>query len=181
MCPVQCSAMVAAGGYNILLLAKVWPGSATVALSDWIRRRCTWWGLPGELIVERDGRAVALLDDRQFHEMFWWAWRITPLTDDPHENTAIFSGGFWDDSQIERTVFRSKASGEVADTAFWPASQPIRDGRLILRGAYGPVPVRFRRTPILWLRLLLIGGGALEPPPEDTSPVVPPRGATTRS
>lgn len=101
--------------------------------------------------------------------MFWLAWRITPLTTDPHGKSAVLSDGFWDDAQIERTVFRSKASGEVADTAFWPGSQPIRDGRLILRGAYVRSPVRFGRNPILWLRLFLLGGGSYDPPPKDTS------------
>jgi hypothetical protein len=101
-----------------------------------------------------------LLDDGQFHEMFWLAWRITPLATDPHGKSLVFSDGFWADSQIERTVFRSKASGQVAGSAFWAGSQPIRDGRLILRGAYVPVPVRPGHNPILWLRLLLLGGGA---------------------
>jgi len=139
-----------------------------VGISQWVRRRCTWWGIPAELLVDREGQRVALLDDRQFHEMFWSAWRITPLTDDPQQRSALLSDDFWKESHLGKTVFRSKQSGDVAH-AFWPLSQPVRAGRLILRGAYVPTPVRFWRTPFLWLRLLLLGGGAFDPAREDTS------------
>lgn len=132
-------------------------------ISEWVRRRCSMMGIPAELLLERDGRNAALLDDPLPEDMFWFTWRITPLTPDP----AVLSEDFWADSLLDTTVFRCKRSGMVADTAFWAGSQPVRDGRLVLRGAYVPVAISFRRHPILWTRLLFLGGGAHEPPPPD--------------
>jgi hypothetical protein len=115
--------------------------------------------MPQALIVERDGTAVAVLDDPRLDDMFWFAWRINPLSEDPEQRAAVSSDAFWADAMLDRTVFRGKASGEVAG-GFWAGSQPVRDGRLILRGAYVPAAVKPTRNPVLWLWLLIGGGGA---------------------
>lgn len=123
----------------------------------WIRRRCTVPAIPHELVVAIDGRAVAVLTDPLLDDMFWFKWRITPLVAD----APVTSEAFWTDDALTKTTFRCRASGAVT-SAFWPASDPIRDGRLVLRGAYVPAEVHFKRNPLLWLRLFLPGRGVRE-------------------
>src|SRR5688500_18027789 len=129
-----------------------------MSMAKRIGRRCSTLAIPGELIVERGGRPVAVLSDRQLEDMFWFRWRITPLVAD----AAVTSDAFWSDTEIEKTVFRCKTSNAVGATAFWAVSNPVRDGHLVLRGAYVPFAISFRRRPITWLRLFLFGGGAYE-------------------
>jgi hypothetical protein len=131
-----------------------------MSLRDWIRRRCSVIATPSELVVERGGRQVAVLSEPAFEDMFWYKWKITPLV----AGVAVASDEFWDDSEIDNTVFRCKHTNAVADTAFWAGSNPVRDGRLVLRGAYVPYAVSFRRQPFSWLNLLLFGGGAYDRP-----------------
>jgi hypothetical protein len=130
---------------------------AKLGLRRWIRRRCTTLAIPARLLVERDGRPVAVLDDPIFAEMFWFAWRIRPL---PGANKSeLLSESFWDISLFETTRFRCDVSGEVVH-AFWGtlSLRLLSDGRLSLRGAYAPAEVRFTRHPFLWIWLLLSGG-----------------------
>ena len=127
-------------------------------LRDWTHRRCSVLTIPRELVVEQDGRAVAVLSDPLIENMFWFRWKITPLFAD----VAVASDAFWDNSKIEGTVFRCKQSDAIADTAFWAGSHPVRDGRLVLRGAYIPSEISFRRQPFLWINLFLFGGGAYD-------------------
>jgi hypothetical protein len=90
--------------------------------------------------------------------MFWFRWQIAPLVED----VPVGSDEFWTDADLENTVFRCKQSNATADTAFWAGSNPVRDGRLVLRGAYAPFEVSFRRQPFTWLKLFLFGGGAYD-------------------
>jgi hypothetical protein len=115
------------------------------------------------LVVERGGRPVALLSDPQLEDMFWFRWQIAPLVED----AAVTSEDFWTDTELENTVFRCKQSNAIADTAFWAGSNPVRGGRLVLRGAYAPFEVSFRRQPFTWLKLFLFGGGAYGRPTLD--------------
>jgi hypothetical protein len=118
--------------------------------------------VPSELLVERDGHAVAVLDDPRLDDMFWLKWRMTAIPSDSQPSSDVFSNSFWHDSHMDTTVFRCKASGQVADAVIWAWSQAVCDGRLVLRGAYVPVAVGIRQNPILWLKLLLTGGGAFD-------------------
>jgi hypothetical protein len=107
----------------------------------------------GGWLVERDGRTVALLTEPRLVEMFWLAWRIEPLADDAAERAALFSPGYWDVSLLLRTAFRSREFNVVSDTGFWAGAEPLRDGRLVMRGLYQPI-----REPwiidelVLWIR-----------------------------
>jgi hypothetical protein len=85
-------------------------------------------------IVERDGRAVAVLTDPHYVDMFWEAWRLDPL---PGGSEPVFAAAYWDDAFLERTVFRHRATGAVAAQAFWTAGSP-QNGRLIMRALYLP-------------------------------------------
>jgi hypothetical protein len=131
-----------------------------MSLAEWIRRRCSVMAIPSELVVERDGRAVAVLSEPLVEEMFWFRWKITPLVTD----APVTSDDFWRDSELTNTTFRCRASNALADTAFWAGSNPLRDGRLVLRGAYVPCELSFRRQPLAWLGLFLFGGGAYDRP-----------------
>src|ERR1051325_11587916 len=108
----------------------------------------------GSWFVERDCRAVALLTEPRFVDMFWDAWRLEPLVDDMVERSAMMTEEYWDPALLPQTVFRSREYGTVCE-AFWAGEEPVRDGRLVMRGLYQPV-----RQPwpwdsvILWLRKL---------------------------
>ena len=129
-----------------------------MSLRDWIRRRCSVIATPSELVVERGGQPVAVLREPGLEDMFWYRWKITPLI----QGVDVACDAYWDDSEIEGTVFRCKHTNAVARTAFWAGSNPVRDGRLVLRGAYVPYEVSFRRQPFSWLNLFLFGGGAYD-------------------
>jgi hypothetical protein len=92
----------------------------------------------GGWFVERDGRAVTLLTDPQFVEMFCAAWNLEPLTADPEVRAAIASDGYWDPQLLSRTAFRSREYGTIA-AAFWAGEGPFHEGRLIVRGLYQPI------------------------------------------
>ena len=104
----------------------------------------------GGWLVERDGRTVALLTEPRMVEMFWLSWRIEPLTDDAAERAALFSPGYWDVSLLPCTVFRSREFSVVSNTGFWAGDEPLRDGRLVMRGLHQPI-----REPWLIDRLVL--------------------------
>jgi len=111
----------------------------------------------GSWFVERDGRTVALLTDPQFVDMFWYAWRLEPLSENPAERETILSSSYWDPALLSQTVFRSREYGAVAD-AFWAGSDPVQEGRLVMRGLYQPVsgPWPWDRV-MLWVRHWLGG------------------------
>jgi hypothetical protein len=103
----------------------------------------------GGWCVERDGRTVALLTEPRFVDMFWYAWRIDPLTEDEAERAALFSEAYWNPLLLPRTAFRSREYNVIAD-AFWAGKDPVQDGRLVMRALYQPI-----REPWLWDRLIL--------------------------
>lgn len=92
----------------------------------------------GGWFVERDGRPVAILSDPHFADMFWYAWQIDVLGEDPAERDALLSDAYWKNELMSRTVFRSREFGTISD-GFWAGLEPIRDGRLVMRGLYQPV------------------------------------------
>lgn len=81
-----------------------------------------------------DGRPVAFLDRPHFEEMFWFSWRITPVTDDIELAGRLLSEQFWTEN-YSRWNFRSRSSGRVAKHAF-PASRFVAPGRVLLRRIY---------------------------------------------
>jgi hypothetical protein len=88
-------------------------------------------------VVERDGRAVAILTDPQWEDMFWTSYRIEPLGGDHDERAAILSDGFWHDEFLDRTRYRNQAAGWYS-WGWWaaPRTGVVRDGRIIMRGLY---------------------------------------------
>jgi hypothetical protein len=103
----------------------------------------------GSWLVERNGAAVALRTDPQLMEMFWYAWRLEPLSEDPVERETILSSNYWDPAMLPQMVFRSREYGTVAE-ALWAGAEPVWDGRLVMRALYQPIA-----SPRPWDRVLL--------------------------
>jgi hypothetical protein len=105
----------------------------------------------GGWFVERDGRSVALLTEPQLVDMFWYAWKLEPLVEDPAGSAAILSREYWDWEFLPRTHFRSREYRTLTD-AFW-SGDPVRDGRLVMRGLYQPIAAPWPWDEVvLWVR-----------------------------
>jgi hypothetical protein len=99
----------------------------------------------GGWFVERHGRRVAVLTDPRYVDIFWYAWRIEPLVDEEAEKAALFTEAYWNSP----TSFRSREYHTLAN-AFCAIKDPVRDGRLVMRGLYQPI-----RQLWPWERLVL--------------------------
>jgi hypothetical protein len=102
-------------------------------------------------IVELRGEPVALLSDPIPVDMFWFSYKITPLTTDEVVKSELFSEAFWSDAESLGLVWRSREFGDVVDA--FPAASPFSSpDRLTVRGLYIVTP---RQKPwdhlILWL------------------------------
>ncbi|HEV2292467.1 MAG TPA: hypothetical protein VGR35_01345 [Tepidisphaeraceae bacterium] len=88
--------------------------------------------------VELDGKPVAFMDEPQWEEMFWVSYRLTPTTDDPSLKERLLSESFWGANSDEwsKLVFRSRATGLVAENAF-PSIKPfVGPQRVNMRALY---------------------------------------------
>src|SRR5262245_50642085 len=140
-------------------------------MRHYLRRLRIWetdYGrMPGWL-VERDGQPIAQLTEPRFEEMFWDSYRLDILTDDSELRRRMLTEKFWNNAESERLVWRSRAYGELAPSAF-PASNPFPEpGRLTMRGLYLPIrpPKLFDRF-VLWIRRQFGAssiGGLTQPP-----------------
>ena len=107
----------------------------------------------GEWFVVRDGRNVAVLYESQYSDMFWYSWKVRPISDDPADLLMVHSPAFWADDQLERTKYVHREFGNVTD-AFW-APGGIREGRVVMRGLYlPPLANRWDQFVIWWLGVL---------------------------
>jgi hypothetical protein len=61
--------------------------------------------------VEHNGRQLATLTDPRFEDMFWYSYKVTPLTEDD----SIFTKEFWAQNEL---TFRNMAVNEIAANAF---------------------------------------------------------------
>lgn len=94
--------------------------------------------------LELDGTPVAFMDEPRWEEMFWVSYRLTATTDDPALKQRLMSRSFWEGDEPSKLVFRSRATGLVAEHAF-PAARPfVGPQRVNLRALYvairGPLP-----------------------------------------
>ncbi len=111
-------------------------------------RECGW-------SVEVDGRAVARLVDPQWEDMFWYSYRLEPLTEESKERTMLYFAEFWHSG---KPVYRNCEFNEVAPFAFAGGSAVeletrLREtGRLLMRGLYLRVPHYPWDWLLLWLR-----------------------------
>ncbi len=92
-------------------------------------RDCGW-------VIEYHGKAIAILTDPRWEEMFWVSYRMEIVAEDPELGAQMLTKEFWARSEIEGLVWRNREFGEVAEFAFpalWPFPEP---GRLTMRGLY---------------------------------------------
>jgi hypothetical protein len=106
-----------------------------------------------EFTIERDETPIAILSDPQFEDMFWNSWHVEPLVADPAERAAMLTPEYWSTQDCRSIRYVCRRSGQVATLALW-AGQPIRNGRLVMRGLYVPQRVRFAQSPWRWLELV---------------------------
>jgi hypothetical protein len=106
------------------------------------------YGREAGWFVEDNGRRIAQLTDPRFEDMFWYSYKIEPLTEDPAEREELLTSP--DRWLACKFVYRSRQFDSVAETAF-PAGQPFPEpGRVLMRALYLWVG-----DPSLWDRLLL--------------------------
>jgi hypothetical protein len=96
---------------------------------------------------------VALLTEPKFSDMFWYWWRIEPLSDNPDERAAVLSTDFWRLENLSTTQFIDREFGIPAD-AFWGGTG-FRDGRILMRGLYLGVPAHWWDRWMVWILLKL--------------------------
>jgi hypothetical protein len=101
--------------------------------------------------VERDGTRVALLTEPAFSDMFWYWWKIEPLSDDSEARAKVLSPEFWADEFIPRTTYANRDFGFEAH-GFWA---DIQYGRILMRGLYQGVPASRRDRVIIRLLMWL--------------------------
>src|SRR5689334_19706275 len=83
--------------------------------------------------VEVEGRAVAVLTDCQWADIFWDSYRVDVLDD----GDEFFTDAFWD--RCDRLAFRNREFGDVASLAFpcGHAGSMLKDtGRILVRRCY---------------------------------------------
>jgi hypothetical protein len=84
-------------------------------------------------VVERDERLIALLDDPKFVDMFWDAYRMVPVTDDPVERVRMLTKEYWMEYYSQ---FRFTSRDGQQPVRFMIAGDAVLDGRLVLRGPH---------------------------------------------
>ena len=86
--------------------------------------------------VELDGRAVAIVTDPEFYDMFWVSMNLQTLSPDPGERLRICTERCW---WLESNLtLRNRLTGKATDQVF-PAGDVFTDtGRVILRESLLP-------------------------------------------
>jgi hypothetical protein len=67
--------------------------------------------------------------------MFWLAWRIEPLMEDPRERETLFVPDYWFPVKDVETRFFSCADGQRIDFIIG-GQEELANERLVLRGPY---------------------------------------------
>jgi len=111
-------------------------------------RSCGW-------IVERNGRALAILKNPIQTDMFWYSYELTPLVTDDHCVNELYTEEFWATVESSGVVFRSHTFGNTA-SAFPGITQRPLSGRIYMRGLCIPIlePRPWDRL-VLWVRRAL--------------------------
>ncbi|WP_254513562.1 hypothetical protein [Anatilimnocola floriformis] len=94
--------------------------------------------------VELDGKLVALLDEPQFEDMFWYSYRLSVTADDPTLKERMLTAEFWKGDDCLRLVCRSRATGFVVEHPL-PAPGFNQSNRVLMRFLYISI-----RDPLPW-------------------------------
>lgn len=90
--------------------------------------------------VQLDGEPVALIDDPQDDDMFWFTWRISAL-----EGKEI-PADLWDYANDDRRTFRHAETGEVTGAIPAGPNAAYSEGRVLIRGPHKTGPGRIQRV-----------------------------------
>jgi hypothetical protein len=109
-------------------------------------RDCGW-------VIERQGKAIAILTEPRWEEMFWDSYRMEIVAGDGELRAQMLTKEFWARAESEGLLWRNREFAEIAEYAF-PALSPFPEpGRLMTRGlslAIGD-PYPWDRI-VLWMR-----------------------------
>lgn len=92
----------------------------------------TNYGRDADWILERRGEPIALFTEPEQKEMFWYIYRVTPLTQDPELRRQMRTQAFW--NEMDGLVWRSRELGIIAPNAFPGSYPPPETGRVAMRG-----------------------------------------------
>jgi hypothetical protein len=126
-------------------------------IPNWYERRLrlmeTNCGRDSGWHVERNGIHLAVLTDCRWEDMFWFSYRIEPMTDDPDFNQRLLST-FWEDENWIDVYYRNREFPELIVGHAFPSGIPFREpGRLRIRGHYFcPLPRMPWDYVLLWWR-----------------------------
>jgi hypothetical protein len=100
--------------------------------------------------LELGGRVVGLMDEPRSVDMFWVSYRVSCTVDDAALSERLVSEEFWKGSGYAELVFRSRATGLVAEGAFPATGGLVGPRQVSMRALYIGIP-----GPALWDRVVL--------------------------
>jgi len=106
----------------------------------WYARRLRIWetdyGRDCGWVIERHGKAIAILTEPRWEDMFWYSYRMEIVAEDEDLRAQLLTKEFWGRAETEGLDWRNRESGERANWAF-PALSPFPEpGRLMVRALY---------------------------------------------
>jgi hypothetical protein len=100
--------------------------------------------------LELDGRVVGLMDEPRPEDMFWVSYRVRCTVDDVALSRRLLSEEFWKGDGYTELVFRSRATGLVAEQPFPATGGFVEPHRVSMRALYIGIP-----EPAPWDRVVL--------------------------
>jgi hypothetical protein len=106
----------------------------------WYARRLRIWetdyGRDSGWVIERHGKAIAILTEPRWEDMFWDSYRMEIVAEDGGLRAQMLAKEFWAGAESEGLVWRNREFGEIAEYAF-PSLSPFPEpGRLKMRALY---------------------------------------------
>ena len=86
--------------------------------------------------IELGGRVVGLMDDPRSEDMFWVSYRVSCSVVDVDISKRLLSEDFWKGDGYAELVFRSRATGLVAQGAFPSPGGFVGPCRVSMRALY---------------------------------------------
>jgi len=107
-------------------------------------------GRNSDWIMEQWGEPIALLTEPRWEDMFWYSYRLIPLTQDEKVLSQLNSETFW--HQWEGCTWRNCEFGVVATGPFSGGFELPETGRVSMRALYIPVdkPPHPSQKSVLW-------------------------------
>jgi hypothetical protein len=110
-----------------------------MCLHRYARRLRIWetnYGRDSGWVIERQGKAIAILTEPRWEDMFWVSYLMEIVAADDGLRAQMLTKEFWARAESYGLVWRNREFGEIAEYAF-PGLSPFPEpGRLIMRGLY---------------------------------------------